>query len=211
MSKVVTQLLKFTSRLALAIWFVGALGLGAALIALHTPLALSAVDTSRPSASGSALGREQESLTNEPQTAGWNATHFIANGCGCSSDVARHLLARGRLPELASELVVFIGTPEFETEAFHALGFRTSTVAVAELAQRFGVEAAPLMHLQAPDGRRAYTGGYYETMARTEARDASIIRLAMAGESPDALPSWGCALSDELREAQDPLGIKKIR
>lgn len=84
----------------LSAWILSSLVLGAAMMALHAPLAdpnLSAFSARNPVDINTSIGTEplQGMSAN-----GLSAVHFISEKCGCSAAVAKHLLERGRLASL---------------------------------------------------------------------------------------------------------------
>jgi hypothetical protein len=131
--------------------------------------------------------------------------HVIAADCSCTQRLFEHLLARGPFAG-AEEVIVFVGEDAVKRDAATRAGFRYTTLDAAELARRFGLESAPVLFAFDGESLR-YAGGYFNHPSTLVALDADIAHRVTAGESPPPLPVYGCAVSDRLRKAVDPLGI----
>ena len=132
--------------------------------------------------------------------------HVIYANCSCTNGLFRHLLARRALPGF-QERILFVGIDAERRRGAEAQGFEFEEIDRAELAKRFGIEAAPLFMVY-DHQELGYVGGYYETPATVHPRDQEILPRVLAGETVEPLPLYGCAVSPDLQRALDPLGIK---
>ena len=132
--------------------------------------------------------------------------HVIYERCSCTERLFRHLLARGAFPD-AEEVVLFVGSDDARRPAVVEAGFAYRGISPAELGARFGLEAAPLLFNFDTAGTLRYAGGYFDHPSTIKSLDVSIYARVTAGETPAALPVFGCAVSPRLQEAVDPLGI----
>ncbi len=137
----------------------------------------------------------------------FHAFHFLYGDCPCSRRVLDHVLERGAIDGVREHLILIGDDPKNERRAV-AAGFDVRVVTPAELETCFGVAAAPLLMIVDPSGVVRYSGGYTERKQALAIDDQAIIRRTIAGETPDGLPLYGCAVSDGLRAIVDPLGIK---
>ena len=136
----------------------------------------------------------------------WLMVHVLYARCRCSEQIVHHLARRGPSGD-ASEVVLWIGSrAALETE-LQGAGFSLLRVGAEELLPRFGVEAAPLLVILDPDNVARYRGGYTDRKQAYPVRDTELLRDAMGGAAPVALPVFGCAISQRLRELIDPLRI----
>jgi hypothetical protein len=139
---------------------------------------------------------------------GWRLLHVVRQDCACSSDVARHLLERGRNARAAAEGVLFVGHDAALGERLRASGFAYAELDAGAVFATTGIEVAPTMVAVDPQGEVRYAGGYYARRERTQALDADILGQLIAGQTVAPLPSFGCAFSKRLQAAADPLGLK---
>lgn len=146
-----------------------------------------------------------KTLQNESGAAGqWFAAHVIADGCRCSGEALEHLLARGPRKD-SQELIIYVGKEL--SEPLRASSYKTMLSDEAKLFRDYGVESAPLLALVSPEGKLVYAGGYSETRNGPIVED-TVIAEAMRGGSPKALPLFGCAVSKDMQDKVDPLGLK---
>ena len=132
--------------------------------------------------------------------------HVIYADCSCTQRLFAHLVARGPFPG-AEEIVLFVGEdPAKRREAVRA-GFRFTNVSSADLAARFGLEAAPVLMVFNVSGRLDYVGGYFNHPAALFPLDETIYAQLQKGATPASLPVFGCAVSPRLQKSVDPLGI----
>jgi hypothetical protein len=88
-----------------------------------------------------------------------------------------------------------------------AHGFRVVLVSANELSERYQVLAAPLLIVAAPDGSIRYSGGYTRRKQGPDPEDLEIINSLRRERSVDTLPILGCAVSEKLRAALNPLRL----
>jgi hypothetical protein len=132
--------------------------------------------------------------------------HVIAARCSCTERLFAHLAKRGRMAD-ADEIVLFVGNDtQKEQTATHA-EFRYATESDAELVASYALESAPVLFIFEERGRLGYAGGYFNHPATLTALDQDLYAKVVRGETPAPLPVYGCAVSEKLRDAVDPLGI----
>jgi hypothetical protein len=132
--------------------------------------------------------------------------HVIYAGCSCTERLFAHLLERGPFPG-TEEIILFIGEDALKRQSAERAGFAFATVPAAELAARYGLEAAPVLVAFDAAGQLRYAGGYYAHPSTLSPLDRSIYAQLAKGAMPKPLPLFGCAVSARLQEAVDPLGI----
>jgi hypothetical protein len=138
----------------------------------------------------------------------WRLTHVLYGACECSSRVLSHLQGRGVIPQ-SSEHVVFVGRDGAQrTATLRARNFHVSSIEPIELKTRYGLEVAPLLIIEAPDGDIRYLGGYTERKQGPVIRDREILTGLQRGEAEASLPVFGCAVSRALQDLLDPLKLK---
>lgn len=136
----------------------------------------------------------------------WFVLHVLAEDCQCSQGVLAHLLARGAASWF-SEKVLFIGSDEPARSQLVARGFAFESITPEGLQARYGLEGAPMMVVANPRGDVAYSGGY-SSSRWGQPEDLAIVRALTRGTEVEALPLFGCAVSQELQKRLDPLGLK---
>ncbi len=173
-------------------WFAIVAILSAFLVALH------------------AVPLPSTTISPAPASGTWRATHTLGADCGCSAYVADALLARG--PRHGwDETILLVGHQPALLSQLRAAGFAAETLSPAELTRRTGLQGAPWLALHAPGGATAYSGGYAPSRPGINAAalfDATIMDRVRHGETVSAYPSFGCAISRELRARLDPLSLK---
>lgn len=176
-------------------WFLASTLVSATLLARHlVPLPAGAAADMR-------LGALRADATR-----GWLVVHVLYAGCKCSQQIVHHLVGRSPSAE-ASEVVLWIGSDSKLEAELEGARFALVRVGAKELVPRFGVEAAPLLVILDPDDVERYRGGYTDRKQAYPVRDEELLRDAMSGAAPVALPLFGCALSQRLRELIDPLRL----
>jgi hypothetical protein len=144
--------------------------------------------------------------TNTPKT--WRAVHVLAAGCGCSRGVAEHLASRGPISGL-HESVLLIGSDSVIMRLVARTTFSSKVIQPRDAAERLHLQGAPWLVIIAPDDSIRYAGGYSsDRNARGGYLDAAIWKAVSAGESYRSLPAFGCAVSERVQRAIDPLGLK---
>jgi hypothetical protein len=186
----------------LALWAVVGVAVGGILMLRHAPF-------QAPARSDAVLQSGMATLfPGEPR---WGTVHVMYRSCACSSKVMGHLVQRGELPGV-DEVVVIAddegrGAPT--DQRLRDRGFRVEIVLTPDLRPRLGVEAAPLLVVRAPDGTLAYAGGYNRHKQQAPYADVAIITSARRTEATSTLPIFGCATSERLASAVDPLGLER--
>jgi hypothetical protein len=133
--------------------------------------------------------------------------HFLYAKCKCSRRIFDHLLARGALAHAAEQVVLVDGDAALAAR-LRSAGFAVSELASRELAQRYGVSAAPLLVVAGTADTPAYVGGYTTRKQGLEVEDVRIARDVARGVPTALLPLFGCAVSEQLQRLLDPLGLK---
>jgi hypothetical protein len=142
---------------------------------------------------------------------GFRLVHVIYQDCSCTNNLFTHLMDRGAFPE-AEETILFIGKDNERRLKAARAGFRFREISSATLTEQLGVEAAPLLIVLSNDGGRlAYIGGYYDEPATIRALDEAVFASVEGGATPDPLPLYGCAVSERLQSAIDPLGLRGLK
>ena len=181
-----------TPALIFGAWFSIVAVLSAFLVAVH------------------ALPLPATTLSSAPASGTWRATHALGADCGCSAYVADALIARGPRPGW-EEKILLVGHQPALLRQLQAAGFAAEQLSPADFTRRTGLQGAPWLALHAPDGTTAYSGGYAPSRPGINAAalfDASIMDRVRQGQNVPAYPSFGCALSQELRSRLDPLSLK---
>jgi len=80
-------------------------------------------------------------------------------------------------------------------------------VAADQLEVRWKVQAAPLLVIADPADRRRYVGGYTARKRGQDVWDLELLSRLQADAPVDPLPLFGCAVSQSLRAAADPVGL----
>ena len=138
----------------------------------------------------------------------WFAVHVLAADCPCSQKILRKLLTRRPVGGV-SERIVLVGSADVANEtAARSLGYDFEYVTSVELAERYRVEAAPIMLVLNKDGAVKYVGGYTDRKQGEAVRDYDVLSRLLRGEDVAPLPTFGCAVSRRLQSAIDPLGIR---
>jgi hypothetical protein len=186
-----------------AVWVVLCLVAGGYMLSSHL--------LTLPTPELSDLGPQRSAVADRRSTqqGRWLVVHILDEECKCSLRVLDHLLA-GPRPADAVERIVLIGSrfsPE-RSAAIRARGFDLDLVTPDELAERYRVQAAPLLIVIDPADRVSYVGGYSSRKQSADLHDVAIVAALRRGEQVKALPTFGCAVGRSLRARIDPLGIR---
>lgn len=173
--------------LALAVWLVGALSLGAALMVLHAPLPL-------------------PRTARVPSTGRYMLVHALSLECPCSRRVLDALLARGAHADV-DEKILLVGADETSAARARLRGFTVELLDEQRLAQRYGIEAVPLLLIVAPDGFVDYRGAH-APRPQMAPIDLVLLEEVRRGGRPRSLALFGCAVARDLQHRLDPLGLK---
>ena len=192
----------WVSRSLIAAWGLGMALISAGLLAKHL-VALPA-----PAAGDPALAGVVAQTRGMRGIGDWLGVHVLYGECPCSRKIAEVLLdpARPR-PEGLTETMVLVGAdPELEARAA-AAGFAVEVVAADQLEARWKVQAAPLLVLADPTDRLRYVGGYTARKQGPDVQDIELLARLQADAPVEPLPLFGCAVSQALRAAADPVGL----
>jgi hypothetical protein len=205
-----SRLERLIARGVLSLWFPSVLVVCAYLLGGHV-LTLPA-----PTNDSVRLTSAFAAMRSAPAEKRWIALHVLYEGCRCSTQVLEHLLARSAETSM-TERIVLVRTGDGPAEAgdaalasrIRAAGFDLETLSTDELASRYGIEAAPLLVVSDPGGTVRYVGGYTDHKQSVVIRDHEILSALRGGQSIPALPVFGCAVSKQLGERVDPLGLRR--
>jgi hypothetical protein len=174
--------------IAIATWFGVMVLVGAGLLAKHL--------VALPTPKHQELERSLGALRTADERGRWLAVHVLSSDCLCSKRVAEHLVTTVR-PAGFAEIVLWVGEAEPPPDV--RLRFDVRRVDEATLAG-YGIQAAPLLVAVDPAGRVRYAGGYTTRKQGPEIDDLRLLRAAQDAPSVDALPLFGCAVSERLKQ-----------
>ncbi len=186
----------------LGLWIAVVVVVGGLLLAPHL-VALPA-----PAATDVGL---RAALKSELPTDRWSVAHIMYRSCACSRRTIAHLVTRLR-PANLDETVIMVddhGVAGPEDRALLAAGFRVTVITPTTLRERFHVEAVPLLAVVRPDGELAYVGGYNRRKQSRAYEDLAIIEDLRTQTARASLPIFGCATTERLASALDPLGLRR--
>lgn len=164
----------------------------------------------RPRTEDSSVARALASLRRADERNAWLATHVLYSECRCSVRILTHLFARRPMSGVAEKILLVGENGEYVARG-RAAGFEVTVVDPNELAERFHIQAVPLLVVQDPANAVRYLGGYTDRKQGPDIRDTSIIRDLVTGGSSRELPLFGCAVSQKLQALLDPLGLEYSR
>ncbi|CAN5436418.1 hypothetical protein BH09MYX1_BH09MYX1_15970 [soil metagenome] len=185
-----------TSRIALTVWLPAVIGLGAYLLAGHFALPPVASDAKMRAAVTQSAHAEHGPVV----------LHFLYGDCRCSAAVLAHLVVRGPRAGHDERIFLIDGSVSDLTRARSA-GFTAEIVTAADVQDKYGVEGAPLLVIADRASTIVYEGGYTTTKQSPAIRDEAILARVEQGETVEALPIFGCAVSDRLKQGRDPLAL----
>ena len=129
------------------------------------------------------------------------AVHVLDSECRCSQRVVAHLVETKR-PTDVTEVVLWVGPVAPAPELVQRFDVRRVTA--AELS-RYEIEAAPLLVVVSPGDEVLYVGGYTDRKQGPVFHDLEVLASARDSRPVEALPLFGCATSDRLRNALSTL------
>ena len=103
--------------------------------------------------------------------------------------------------------MLFVGEDAPKRAAAARAGLAFATLSAADLPERYGLEVAPVLVAFDARGHLRYAGGYYDHPAAISPRDETLHAQLVRGETPKALPVFGCAVSAQLQATLDPLRL----
>jgi hypothetical protein len=190
-------------RVAFAAWVLACVVGGAYMLSAHL-LTLPAPEITDLGLQRAAVAHRQPF-----QKGRWLAVHILDQDCVCSLRVLDHLLADPRPADVAERIVLIASSVSPERiAAVAARGFDLDIVTPDELADRYHVEAAPLLVVLDPGDRLRYVGGYTPRKQAADVRDVAVVEALRRGQPVDPLPTFGCAVGRSLRRKVDPLGLR---
>lgn len=133
--------------------------------------------------------------------------HILLQSCPCSHRIAKHLASRWPIPSVAEQIVLVESSADATSMVFPD-AYSVKRMSAEQLLVDYSIESAPLLLVTDSTGKVLYSGGYTARKQGYEIRDCEIIASLLRGESVEALPIYGCAVSTRLRKAVDPLGLK---
>jgi hypothetical protein len=190
-------------RILFAVWVLCCVVGGGYLLSAHL-LTLPTPELTDLGPQRSAVAQRRSS-----QQGQWLAVHILDQDCKCSLRVLDHLLGEPR-PRGVAERIVLIASevgPD-RISAIHARGFDLDIVTPDQLADRYRVQAAPLMVVIDPADALRYVGGYTPRKQADDVRDVAVLEALRRGEPVEPLPTFGCAVGRSLRAKIDPFGIR---
>jgi hypothetical protein len=188
--------------IGLILWGAGVTMVGADLLASHL------ITLPAPQTTDLRLRATFEGFRAPEGAPAWRAIHALSGHCRCSSLVAEHLLARGAGP-FAAERVLLVEGAEGVARALEEAGFSVEQLDRDQLEARHGIISVPLLIVADPAGVVRYAGGYTERKQGPVIHDREIFAALAAGEAPESLPTFGCAVSAGLARSIDPLGLRR--
>ncbi|MED5371006.1 MAG: hypothetical protein VX899_08345 [Myxococcota bacterium] len=141
------------------------------------------------------------------ETGEWMLVHVLYTDCNCSVRVARYLVEEPRPEGLVEKLVLVGEDPELAAKA-QAAGFELYQTDEAGLGTQWHMEAAPVLAVVDPANQVQYLGGYTDRKQGAAIRDLEILGDLQSTRPVAALPLFGCAVSQTLQRAVDPLGLR---
>lgn len=183
-------------RAFLAIWAPLSVTVIGLLMVNHTVAMPSPSDLQRLRSGVDALRGDAERIT----------IHVIYAGCSCTDRLIDHLIARGAGP--GPELVFFVGQPLQRHLGLSEAGYQLVLTDDGALRDQLSIDAAPVL-IEVAQGQLSYVGGYFRYPAAVRPLDVSLRHAVDAGQRPEPLPVFGCAVTPELAARLDPLGLQR--
>jgi len=190
-------------RTLFAVWVVCCLVGGGYLLSAHL--------LTLPTPELTDLGPQRSAVAarRSTQQGQWLAVHILDQECKCSQRVLDHLLGERRPAGIVERVVLIASEVTAErSAAIRARGFDLDIVTPEVLAERYRVQAAPLLVVLDPSDAVRYVGGYTPRKQADDVRDVAVIAALRRGEAVEPLPTFGCAVGRALKEKIDPLGIR---
>jgi hypothetical protein len=195
---------RVAGRVVLAFWAAASLLVGSYTLAGHL------IDLPAPRSGDPVLAGGLRALFPGARSSLW-AAHVLYDRCGCSARVDQALRRRGPLAGVRETVVIVADQPAQidggRVEDLRRAGFAVATLSSRDAARRLHVRAVPLLVILDDRDQVRYAGGY-TGRERTQLEDERLIADVRADRTPEALPIFGCATSNDLQKQIDPLGIK---
>lgn len=184
------QSLRAASTVTLSVWFLAVSVIGSSLLARHLlPFALT---------DEVAVSHELVTLRTANERGSLLGAHVLYAECRCSRRIAESLVATKR-PDGVAEHVIIVGHDPSLWALFEGSRFTVHEETAETLAAQYHVTSAPLFFLADAQDRALYVGGYTERKQGPHPRDRDIIEAALAGRHTSALPIYGCAVAENIR------------
>lgn len=151
------------------------------------------------------------------------AFHVIYQSCPCSRRVLKHLLERTVIVGASETILLVLDTGDHASTGLNgpcqsdeaairdqaiARGYLVQAITPEELRSSHGIEASPLLLIVDAEGIVLFSGGYTSRKRGLSYQDEATIQAVLNGETPDPIPVFGCAVSEQLQKIVDPLGLK---
>lgn len=145
----------------------------------------------------------------EKQERRWKAIHVLYQHCGCSNLVLDSILENGPHPD-AEEHIVLVGQADpIVLRLAESRGFSVETLSDRELWDAYRLEIAPLLIVREADGQIRYCGGYTNRKRGSQVKIHDLLSSLVRKGRVQELPVYGCAVSEKMKNAMDPLGFKE--
>lgn len=187
------------THIALAVWLPSVISLAAYLFAGHFALPEPSRDT--------VTLRDQVARSRRPDGPPL-VLHFLYGDCRCSAAVLDHLVARGPRAGHDERIVLIDGRHDEDARA-RAAGFQTELLTAQEEMATYGVEGAPFLVVADRANSIVYAGGYTTAKQSPLIRDEIVLAAIERGEAVPPLPTFGCAVSDRMKQSRDPLALRR--
>ncbi len=188
-------------RIGLGIWAPMLLVVCAFLLSSHL-LTLPSPEVEDP-----ALQAAVQKVRRQQDTGSWMAVHVLYTDCKCSRGIADYLVTQDR-PEDVVEKMLLVGEDPALVQRAKDAGFEVLQTTPEALSTEWHMEAAPLLILVDPANQLQYLGGYTDRKQGADIQDQAILASLQQTKAVPALPLFGCAVSQSLQRAVDPLGLR---
>lgn len=138
------------------------------------------------------------------------ALHVLGSDCECSRRVLARLEARPPRPDVDERLLLIGGDAETRSASrqLERLGYSIERLEPDEVAAGIGVEVAPVLIVAGASAEILYLGGYSERRQDARIETDTLIDTALSGGSAEALPVFGCAVTEGMRAGVDPWSLR---
>lgn len=144
-------------------------------------------------------------------TGQFGVIHFLAPTCSCSEIILETFEKSGPLSQEVIEEVHLVGEDLGWKDRLKELGFKVFHYRFSEFSKKFEgkISGLPLLTIYNDQKNTIYQGGYSDKSITpfTKIDIAQFLRTVKKGQQ-EKLPIIGCAVSKELQNKMDILGIK---
>lgn len=145
----------------------------------------------------------------ETKLAAW---HFIALDCPCSQSILTQLQARPVHPDYQEHLVLIAGDlGDDENRQLKQGGWNIIQKQDADrICLEFDIRGAPWFMITDESKQIRYSGGYAQQRPQffVKSQDQLILNQVQSTGHAQALPAYGCAIGQNIKEQIDPLSIQ---